>query len=442
MSSCLINQIAMKLLVVGGGGREHALVRSLLHSTQVEKILVTPGNGGTATLPRCQNLPLAVENIQGIVEICQGQSIDLVIVGPEVPLSLGLVDRLQSRGIPVFGPTQAGAQLESSKAWAKTFMAAEGIPTAHSATFHDRGSALEYVQSQGAPIVIKADGLAAGKGVTVALTLPEAIEAIEAAFGGKFGSAGQCLVIEEYLTGAEVSLLALTDGKTIRPLLPAQDHKRIGEGDTGENTGGMGAYAPAPLVTPHLLDRITTEILQPTIEGLRRRGIDYRGILYAGLMLTPTSDPQVFDPKVIEFNCRFGDPETQVLLPLLSTPLLDLLRACVEQRLAEQPPIQWRSGVAATIVAAAPGYPGSYPRGSTITGIPQAETQGAIVFQAGTQIQDNRLVTSGGRVLAVTAEGADFDAAFAQAYQALQEIQFEGIYYRRDIGYQVRSGLI
>ena len=432
----------MKLLVVGGGGREHAIVRSLLHSTQVEEIILTPGNGGTATLPRCQNLPLAAEDIQGIVEICQSQGIDLAIVGPEVPLAHGLVDRLQKVGIPAFGPTQAGAQLEASKAWAKTFMAEEKIPTAQSATFHDRLTALEYVQRKGAPIVVKADGLAAGKGVTVALTLEEAIEAIEAAFQGKFGSAGQCLVIEDYLTGAEVSLLALTDGKTIRPLLPAQDHKRIGEGDTGENTGGMGAYAPAPLVTPAMLERITTEILQPTIEGLRQRGIDYRGILYAGLMLTPTADPQVFDPKVIEFNCRFGDPETQVLLPLLSTPLLDLLIACVEQRLAEQPPIQWRSGVAATVVAAAPGYPGSYPKGSSITGIHQAETQGAIVFQAGTQIQENRLVTSGGRVLAVTAEGSNFDEAFAQAYQALKEIQFEGIYYRRDIGYQVRSGLI
>ena len=432
----------MKLLVVGGGGREHAIVRSLLHSTQVEEIILTPGNGGTATLPRCQNLPLAAEDIQGIVEICQSQGIDLAIVGPEVPLALGLVDRLQKVGIPAFGPTQAGAQLEASKAWAKTFMVEEKIPTAQSATFHDRLTALEYVQRKGAPIVVKADGLAAGKGVTVALTLEEAIEAIEAAFQGKFGSAGQCLVIEDYLTGAEVSLLALTDGKTIRPLLPAQDHKRIGEGDTGENTGGMGAYAPAPLVTPAMLERITTEILQPTIEGLRQRGIDYRGILYAGLMLTPTADPQVFDPKVIEFNCRFGDPETQVLLPLLSTPLLDLLIACVEQRLAEQPPIQWRSGVAATVVAAAPGYPGSYPKGSSITGIHQAETQGAIVFQAGTQIQENRLVTSGGRVLAVTAEGSNFDEAFAQAYQALKEIQFEGIYYRRDIGYQVRSGLI
>jgi len=440
--SIIINEIAMKLLVVGGGGREHAIVRSLLHSTQVEEIILTPGNGGTATLPRCQNLPLAAEDIQGIVEICQSQGIDLAIVGPEVPLALGLVDRLQKVGIPAFGPTQAGAQLEASKAWAKTFMVEEKIPTAQSATFHDRLTALEYVQRKGAPIVVKADGLAAGKGVTVALTLEEAIEAIEAAFQGKFGSAGQCLVIEDYLTGAEVSLLALTDGKTIRPLLPAQDHKRIGEGDTGENTGGMGAYAPAPLVTPAMLERITTEILQPTIEGLRQRGIDYRGILYAGLMLTPTADPQVFDPKVIEFNCRFGDPETQVLLPLLSTPLLDLLIACVEQRLAEQPPIQWRSGVAATVVAAAPGYPGSYPKGSSITGIHQAETQGAIVFQAGTQIQDNRLVTSGGRVLAVTAEGSNFDEAFAQAYQALKEIQFEGIYYRRDIGYQVRSGLI
>lgn len=424
----------MNVMVVGSGGREHALVRSLLQSQDLEQIWVAPGNGGTATLDRCQNLPVAAEDLDGLVQVCQEKPIDLVVVGPEVPLALGLVDRLQAIGIPAFGPTQEGAQLEASKAWAKTLMVEQGIPTARSATFTDRDAALAYLHDQGAPIVIKADGLAAGKGVTVALTLAEAEAAIEAAFGGKFGAAGHCLVIEEYLSGAEVSILAFTDGQTVRPLLPAQDHKRIGEGDTGENTGGMGAYAPAPLVTPELFSRIQREVLEPALAGLQARGIDYRGILYAGLMITPEQEP-----KVIEFNCRFGDPETQVVLPLLETPLLDLIRACLEQRLAEQPPLQWRSGTAATVVVAAPGYPGAYPKGSAITGLAAAEAQGAIVFHAGTTLEAETLRTNGGRVLAVTACGDDFDHAFAEAYQGIKAIDFEGMYYRRDIGYQVRS---
>jgi len=424
----------MNVMVVGSGGREHALVRSLLQSQDIQQIWAAPGNGGTATLARCQNLPVAAEDLEGLLQVCQDKQIQLVVVGPEVPLALGLVDRLQALGIPAFGPSQRGAQLEASKAWAKTFMVEEGIPTARSATFSDRSQALDYVRAEGAPIVIKADGLAAGKGVTVALTLGEAEAAIDAAFGGKFGTAGQCLVIEEYLTGVEVSILALTDGQTLRPLLPAQDHKRIGEGDTGDNTGGMGAYAPAPLVTPDLFSRITKDILEPTIAGLRSRGIDYRGVLYAGLMITPDQEP-----KVIEFNCRFGDPETQVVLPLLETPLLDLIFACIEQRLAESPPLQWRSGTAATVVIAAPGYPGPYPKGAPITGIVAAEANGAIVFHAGTQLQEQALVTNGGRVLTVTALGDSFDQSFANAYQAIQHLDFEGMYYRRDIGYQVRS---
>lgn len=427
----------MNVMVVGSGGREHALVRSLLQSAEIQQIWVAPGNGGTASLTRCQNLPVEAEDIEGLLQICQEKDIDLVVVGPEVPLSLGLIDRLQALKIPAFGPSQRGAQLEASKAWAKTFMVEEGIPTARSATFSDRSQALDYVRTQGAPIVVKADGLAAGKGVTVALTLAEAEEAIEAAFAGKFGSAGQCLVIEEYLTGVEVSILALTDGQTLRPLLPAQDHKRIGEGDTGENTGGMGAYAPAPLVTPELLARITAEILEPTIAGLRSRGIDYRGVLYAGLMITPDREP-----KVIEFNCRFGDPETQVVLPLLETPLLQVIQACIEQRL-DHTPLQWRSGTAATVVVAAPGYPGPYPKGLPIRGTDAAEATGAIVFHAGTDLQGTdlgeSLVTNGGRVLAVTALGDTFDQSFKKAYEAIQAIDFEGMYYRRDIGYQVRS---
>jgi len=429
----LNGSVDMNVMVVGSGGREHALVRSLLQSQEIERIWVAPGNGGTATLDRCQNLPVAAEDLEGLLHSCQEKQVDLVVVGPEVPLALGLVDRLKTLGIPALGPDQRGAQLEASKAWAKTFMAEEGIPTARSATFSDRDQALAYVRSQGAPIVIKADGLAAGKGVTVALTLAEAEAAIEAAWGGKFGAAGHCLVIEEYLKGVEVSLLALTDGQTLRPLLAAQDHKRIGEGDTGENTGGMGAYAPAPLATPDLLARITTEILEPTIAGLRSRGIDYRGVLYAGLMITPEQEP-----KVIEFNCRFGDPETQVILPLLATPLLDVILACIHQRLADCP-LQWRSGTAATVVIAAPGYPGPYPKGSPITGTAAAEANGAIVFHGGTQLEGQSLVTSGGRVLTVTALGDTFDQSFSKAYQAIQAIDFEGMYYRRDIGYQVRS---
>jgi len=421
----------VKVLVVGSGGREHAIAWKLLQSKQIEQVVCVPGNGGTATMDRCQNLPLAVDDFTGISRYARENGISLVVVGPEVPLSLGIADYLQAQGLMVFGPGRAGARIEASKAWAKALMQEVGIPTARAAVFTEAVAAKSYVRSQGTPIVVKADGLAAGKGVTVAATLVEAERAIDAIFQGQFGSAGNFVVIEECLLGQEVSILALTDGLTIRPLLAAQDHKRIGEGDTGENTGGMGAYSPAPIATPELMARVQTEVLEKVIASLRTKGIDYRGVLYAGLMILPNGDFQV-----LEFNCRFGDPETQVILPLLETPLEELILACVQQRLGEMPPIAWKQGCTATVVAAAAGYPGTYAKGQVITGIEAAAATGAIVFHAGTKF-DHQLLTDGGRVLNVTGFGENFSQAIAQAYAGIKYIQFPGIYYRQDIGYRV-----
>lgn len=424
----------MKILVVGNGGREHALAWKLLQSQTVQQVTCVPGNGGTGSLPRCNNLALNVGDFEGIARLALVNNISLIVVGPEAPLAEGITDYLQQQGLTVFGPTQAGARLEASKAWAKQLMQEVNIPTAKAKVFTDQDAALAYLHSQTVPIVVKADGLAQGKGVTVASTYEEAEAAISASFGGQFGAAGQQVVIEQCLQGREVSILAVTDGLTIRPLLPAQDHKRIGEGDTGANTGGMGAYAPAPLVTPGLMARIQQEVLEPAICGLRARGIDYRGVVYAGLMITPEGDP-----KVIEFNCRFGDPETQVVLPLLETPLDQLMLACAQQRLADFPPLTWKQDVAVCVVMAAIGYPAAYPKGQIITGIEDAEAQGAIVFHAGTQLRRGHLVTDGGRVLGVTALGKTFDSAIAHVYEAVRAIQFEGRYYRGDIGYQVST---
>jgi phosphoribosylamine--glycine ligase len=381
---------------------------------------------------KCRNLAFGVNDFNGIERICLVNNIGLVIVGPEVPLAHGITDHLRKQGLAVFGPTQAGAQIESSKAWAKTLMKEAGIPTARSETFTNPDAAIRYVIEQGAPIVIKADGLAAGKGVTVAPTLDAAKAAVQETFEGRFGDAGQRIVVEDYLTGQEASVLAVTDGLTIRPLLPAQDHKPIGEGDTGPNTGGMGAYAPTPVIPNAMFDRIQQEILEPAIATLQRRGIDYRGVLYAGLMITPDGDP-----NVIEFNCRFGDPETQAILPLLETPLEDILLACAQQRLAQLPPIAWKPGAAACVVMAANGYPGTYVRGHIIKGIPEAEETGALVFHAGTRVEHGQVISDGGRVLGVTGTGDTFKEAIANAYQAVSCIQFEDAYYRRDIGYRV-----
>jgi phosphoribosylamine--glycine ligase len=423
----------VKVLVVGNGGREHALTWKLLQSEKMRQVICIPGNGGTANTERCQNVPLRVDDFEGIARFAVVQNVSLVVVGPELPLALGITDYLQQQqhiqpNLKVFGPTKEGAKIESSKYWAKTLMQEAGIPTPKGAVFTEPQEAFDYLKTQRAPIVVKADGLAAGKGVTVAATLEEAKTAVDTLFKNGLTP----VVIEECITGQEVSILALTDGLSVRPLLPAQDHKRIGEGDTGENTGGMGAIAPAPIVTPELMERIEQEILQPTVDALKQRGIKYQGVLYAGLMITPQGDPMV-----LEFNCRFGDPETQVILPLLETPLEDLLMACAQQKLAILPAIKWKPGVAVTVVAAAAGYPGSYKKGQVITGIEQAEALGAKVFCAGTQFKQQKLLTDGGRVLNVTATGATFEEALATAYAAMDCIKFEGMYYRRDIGHHV-----
>lgn len=425
----------MKVLVVGNGGREHALAWKLLRSPQVDQVVCVPGNGGTASMAGCQNISLAVNDFAGISKYALDNEISLVVVGPEVPLAQGITDYLQQQGLMVFGPTRAGAKIEASKAWAKALMQEAGIPTAKAAVFTEATAAKSYIKAQGAPIVVKADGLAAGKGVIVATTVEQATNAIEMIFQGQFGSAGEFVVIEEFLIGQEVSVLAVTDGITIRPLLPAQDHKRIGEGDTGENTGGMGAYAPAPIATPEIMDRVQTEVLERAIATLKSRGIDYRGVLYAGLMISPDGDI-----KVLEFNCRFGDPETQVILPLLATPLEELMLACVQQRLSDLPPLAWHEGASATVVAAAGGYPGNYEKGQVITGIEEAEAKGVTVFHAGTKLNEQQqIVTDGGRVLNVTAVGENFEQALANAYNGLESIQFQGMYYRRDIGHRVLS---
>jgi phosphoribosylamine--glycine ligase len=421
-------------LVVGNGGREHALAWKFLQSPQVQQVVCVPGNGGTASLKNCRNLALSVDDFEGIARYALVNNIGMIVVGPELPLSLGITDFLKAQDLKVFGPTQEGAQIESSKAWAKDLMREAAIPTARAEVFTDADSAIVYIRAQGAPIVIKADGLAAGKGVTVATSLEQAENAVTACFSGQFGKAGSQVVIEECLQGQEVSILAVTDGLTIRPLLPAQDHKRIGENDTGENTGGMGAYAPAPIATPEIMQRIQTEILEPAIRALRDRNIDYRGVLYAGLMITPEGDP-----KVIEFNCRFGDPETQAILPLLETPLEKLLYACTQRKLADFPEIEWKSGAATCVVIASEGYPGNHPKGLAVSGIAAAEETGAAVFHAGTQMKNNQIVTDGGRVFSVTAIGETFDQSIENAYRGVERIQFEGMYYRRDIAYRVKG---
>lgn len=425
----------MRAIVIGNGGREHALAWSLLQSPNIHGVFCIPGNGGTATLANCQNIAMSVSDFDGITRFALVQGVGLVIIGPEAPLAAGLADRLKSEGIPVFGPTQDGAQIESSKAWAKALMLEAGVPTAASQSFTaDRqDEAIAYVRQMGAPIVVKADGLAAGKGVVVAASEEEAIAAIETIFSGKFGAAGETIVIEECLTGQEVSVLALTDGETIIPLLPAQDHKQIGEGDTGANTGGMGVYAPTPLLSSEQLERVQREVLQPTIDALKARGIDFCGVLYAGLMVAEDGTP-----KVLEFNCRFGDPETQAVLPLLETPLDRVLLACVEKRLAQLDPLVWREGVSVCVVLASGGYPEAFEKGKPISGIDRAEAQDAVVFHGGTEVKQGELRTSGGRVLGVTSVADNFEAAIAQTYAAVESIQFEGCYYRRDIGYRIR----
>jgi phosphoribosylamine--glycine ligase len=422
-----------RVLVVGGGGRENALGWALARSHGVEQVWVTPGNGGTTDLAGVSRLSIAESDHAGLLAICRQEQIELVVVGPEAPLAAGLADRLRQAGVPVFGPGADGAQLEASKQWAKALMQEAGVPTAGYWPATTREEALAALEAQGKPLVVKADGLAAGKGVTVADTLAEARDAIEEIFAGRFDAgAGASLVLEERTFGPEVSVFALCDGERMVLLPPAQDHKRIGEGDTGPNTGGMGAYAPAPLLDAEGLATVQRLVLDPTLAALQARGINYRGVIYAGLMLTAAG------PSVIEFNCRFGDPECETLMPLLGPELAAVLLACALGRLDQAPTLTIAPRCSACVIAAAQGYPGEIRTGDPIT----SQLQGGDdvqLFHAGTRrLDDGRCVSSGGRVLAMVAQADDFDTAFARAYAGLDQVHFEGMTYRRDIGHQVR----
>lgn len=415
----------LSVLVIGGGGREHALAWKLGQSPLVERVYVAPGNAGTALV--AGNVPIAETDFEGLIAFAKEKGIGLTAVGPEVPLAHGIVDKFQAARLPVFGPTQAAAQLEASKAFAKAFMQEMGIPTAQTAVFTDYETARDYLAQHPGPSVIKASGLAAGKGVIVCDDTAQAEAALqEMMLDRAFGAAGDKVLIEERLTGPELSFLVLTDGVTAVPLLPARDHKRIYDHDQGPNTGGMGAYAPPPDVDQTVLDEIMKTIINPTIQGMAQRGTPYVGLLYAGLMLTAVG------PQVIEFNCRFGDPETQVLLPMLDGDLAEIMLACLEGRLLPEM-VRFHSGACVTVVLAAPGYPGSYPKGLPITGLDDVP-EDVLVFHAGTKMEDGQVVTSGGRVLAVSARGEGLATAVARAYAGVACIHFEGAYYRRDIG--------
>jgi len=428
-----------RLLVVGSGGRENALAWALRRCPGVERVWVAPGNGGTSSQPGCEPLAIASSDQGGLVRACQERQVELVVVGPEGPLAEGLADRLRGAGLTVFGPGADGARLEASKHWAKTLMREAGVPTASHWAPTTLAEALAVLERQGLPLVVKADGLAAGKGVTVADTVEATRSAIEEIFAGRFSSPGSDdarggapLVLEERLFGPEVSVFALTDGTAMVLLPPAQDHKRIGEGDTGPNTGGMGAYAPAPLLDAAGLEQVRQLVLEPTLRALQGRGIEYRGVLFAGLMLTADG------PKVIEFNCRFGDPECQTLMPLLGGELAAVLLACASGNLAQAPALTVAPRCSACVVAAASGYPDEPRQGDAIdlTLLPEADRQ---VFHAGSRLEPSgTCLTAGGRVLAVVAQAADFDAAFGAVYAGLEQVHFDGMTFRRDIGHQVR----
>ncbi|MFQ6004005.1 MAG: phosphoribosylamine--glycine ligase [Woeseia sp.] len=421
----------MKVLVVGGGGREHALAWKCAQSRKVTEVIVAPGNAGTAKEANLRNVAIAADDIDGLLDLAEAETVGLTIVGPEAPLVAGIVDRFMEQGRPCFGPTAGAAQLEGSKAFAKDFLARHDIPTAAYATFAELGPALDYIREQGAPIVVKADGLAAGKGVIVAATTGEAERAATDMLGaGSFGDAGRKIVVEEFLQGEEVSFIVMTDGKSILPLATSQDHKARDEGDTGPNTGGMGAYSPAPVVTPVLEKRIMDEIIRPTIDGLAAEGISYLGFLYAGLIIGRSGAP-----RVLEFNCRFGDPETQPILARLQSDLVDLCLAANEGDLAGNS-IQWDPRAALGVVMAAGGYPGSYRKGDRISGLPD-ETSGAVkVFHAGTALDGDDVVTSGGRVLCVVGLGDTVAAARDTAYAAVERINWKDVFFRRDIGHR------
>ncbi|MDR1997917.1 MAG: phosphoribosylamine--glycine ligase [Candidatus Margulisbacteria bacterium] len=424
----------MKILLIGSGGREHALAWKIVQSSRVTKLYCAPGNPGTALLG--ENIAIAAEDSAGLKDFALKQRIDLTVVGPETPLTLGLVDEFEAAGLKIFGPSRAAAQLEGSKQFAKKIMHKYKIPTAKYEVFDDAQKALEHVYMSRFPVVIKADGLAAGKGVTVAASLVEAKRAINAALKDKiFGAAGARIIIEEFLAGEEASILAFCDGAHFVPLAPAQDHKAVYDGDKGPNTGGMGAYSPAPVVTDEVLRQVRETVFQPLLDGLAREGTPYRGILYAGLMLTADG------PRVVEFNCRFGDPETQAVLPRLQTDIIDIFEACLAGKLDTQK-IDWTSAAAVCVVLAADGYPGTYEKGREIAGVENAAAlPETYVFQAGTARQDGKLVTAGGRVLGVTALGADIRTAIKNAYKAAELISFPGLHKRKDIGQKALARL-
>lgn len=422
---------AIDILLLGSGGREHAIAKKLAASPRCGKLYIAPGNGGTSQ--EGENISLDENDPTVVAAFAKDHGCGMVVIGPEAPLVVGVADAVREAGIPCFGPGAEGAQMEGSKLFSKQLMERAGVPTAAYGSFTDEQSALDYVNAQGAPLVVKADGLAAGKGVIVATELEQALDAVHECFSGAFGDAGSTVVVEEMLTGPECSLLAFTDGITVRPMATSQDHKRALEGDLGPNTGGMGVYSPVPIVTPEEHETMVT-IMHQTVEQLHREGIDYRGCLYGGFMLTPAG------PKVLEFNARFGDPETQVILPRLQNDLVDVMLACAEQRLDEVE-LSWCDDWAVSVVLTSAGYPGSYEKGKVITGIEDAEAlDGVTVYHAGTREQDGQILTNGGRVIDVTALGATFEDARNLAYAACEKIDFEGKTLRHDIGLRALKG--
>ncbi|MBN8726948.1 MAG: phosphoribosylamine--glycine ligase [Xanthomonadales bacterium] len=422
----------MKLLVIGSGGREHALAWKLKQSRRVSEVIVAPGNAGTAREHGVRNADVAATDVDGLIRLARDEGVALAVVGPEAALAVGVVDQFRAAGLRCFGPSRTAAQLESSKAYAKAFLARHNIPTARHAVFEELAPALAHVRRHGAPIVIKADGLAAGKGVVVALTLADAEQTLHDMLGAQsFGAASARVVIEECLSGEEASYIVMSDGRDVLPLATSQDHKRRDEGDLGPNTGGMGAYSPAPVVTPAIEQRILTEIVRPTIAGMAAEGAPYIGFLYVGLMIGADGTP-----RVIEFNARLGDPETQPILLRLESDLVDLVEDALDGRLAGRA-AEWDPRPALGVIVAAAGYPGKVRSGDVISGLERAEAQGAKVFHAGTGVDaEGRVVTTGGRVLAVCALGEDLAAAREQAYAAVREIRFDGAFHRRDIGHR------
>ncbi len=418
----------MNILILGGGGREHSLAWAVMQNPKCDRLIVAPGNAGIAEIADCATLD--IEDGGLVTDFAVENSIDFVIIGPEAPLAAGVADRLREAGIACFGPSRDAARLEASKAFTKEICDACGAPTARWARFAEAEAARAYVRQQGAPIVVKADGLAAGKGVIVAMTLDEALAAVDNIFGGAFGAAGAEVVIEDFMEGEEASFFVLSDGETVLPIGTAQDHKRVGEGDTGPNTGGMGAYSPAPVLTEAVAERALDEIIRPTIVEMARRGTPYQGVLYAGLMIADGA------PRLVEYNVRFGDPECQVLMMRLGAQALDLMLACAERRLGEAR-VNWADDHAMTVVMAAEGYPGSYEKGSVIAGLEALpEDSWQMVFHAGTEAREGRVVASGGRVLNVTARGDALREARDRAYAMADKIDWPEGFYRRDIGWR------